>query len=135
MPLQNPQTSGQQNGTYSFDLDVSSQEDGDITIHLQANDGSFDTNTLNATITKESQQAEMRAHSTAQTQHTFSLDLSSQPDGVVSFYAKVNDGENDSNIASIVLPKDTYFLQAPESLIATDITSDSARYTWEDTVH
>ena len=135
MPLQNPQTIGQQNVTYSFDLDVSSQEDGDITIHLQANDGSFDTNTLNATITKESQQAEMRAHSTAQTQHTFSLDLSSQPDGVVSFYAKVNDGENDSNIASIVLPKDTYFLQAPESLIATDITSDSARYTWEDTVH
>jgi hypothetical protein len=66
------------------------------------------------------------------TDHNFELDLSSEPDGPITLYAKANDGVSDSNIVTLTLNKKTYFLEAPRNFQASDIQATQVRYTWED---
>lgn len=51
--LPNPHTSPINNESYSFNLDLSSQADGELTIYVRANDGLENSNTLSLTLQKD----------------------------------------------------------------------------------
>ena len=127
----------QKKGDYSFNLDLSSQPDGKNTVYVKTTDGTWDSNVVSFVLQKDTSVIQTPKEMALKTKvdYVFDLDISSQPDGAVVVYAKVNDGEADSNIVSLTLQKKTYFLEAPTYFTSSEIKSDRVKYTWTDNTH
>ena len=121
--------------SHEFNLDLSSQADGEVVVYAKANDGTKDSNIVTLTLQKQTAVTPVPDNSLQKifTSYDFQLDLSDQPDGEITLYAKVGNSWGESTPVTLTLSKDTYVLTAPTNFIKTEVQSDQATYSWTDT--